>query len=333
MNATNVTENFNNVNVKLADITQQTKGRKTKIVACAIRNSGSGFQLINDSVHEPIGVLSVTNDTSSITINYDFTAKQVISLVAVPDEIMAQNGIVVGGSVGTDFTKLDVYKHFAVSGYITKSGGNTPSYAVNTSISKGVTGATPFDNFTMEISHENCDIPNFPIGFVNAKNGDMSPYISSHGLTTTRVKFKSRPKSQGGLISYNGSVFNITSTIGVSSAVWDAASNSLLITFTETFKNMIPTVSLKTDTSLKAKIYSYGTNTVQIRFYDVAETLITTPSTEMKVIVNASEPGGVDTIPYDGVYLFEKSGYAKMNPNNLTYVGSNFWIYGIFEVE
>lgn len=89
---------------------------------------------------------------------------------------------------------------------------------------------------------------------------------------------------------------------------------------------------MKTDTNLNAKIYSYAGNVFQIRFFDSADTLVTAPSTQMRVVISASEFGGVDTVPLDGVYLFEKSGFAKMNPNNLTYAGSNFWVYGIFEV-
>jgi len=209
--------------------------KRYKIVACVIRNTGSGFELIDDSSHTPIGVTSVTNDTNEITINYDFTASKVGTLIVGCDEIMVANGMSAGASVGLALSKITAYKSYFVNGYITKSGGGIPSYVVNASLSKGVQSATAFDSLTMEVNHDLYDLPNFTTGEAYAKSGDMNAYISSHGLSTTRVKFK----------------------------------NDFV---------------------------------------------------------------GVDVIPNDGVYLFEKAGVSKMNPNDLTYTGSNFWIYGIFEV-
>lgn len=217
-------------------LANQTSGKKIRIVAGAIRNTGAGFALISDSEHEPLGIASVTNDTTKITINYDFTATRVLSLVVTPDEIMADNGIFVGASVGTSLSNIYACKNYYVNGYITKSGGANPAYAVDASLSRGVTAAAQFiDAYTMAITHENCDLPNYVNGRCWAKSGNQNCYISSYGLTSTRVKFKND--------------------------------------FT-----------------------------------------------------------GADVVPADGVYVFEKQGFSKMNPNSLTYTGANFWIYGIFEV-
>lgn len=330
----NYAPRLDDLTAQLAQIATQNSNKKLKFIACAIRNTGSGFQLINDAEHNPIGVTSVTNDTDKIILNYDFTAKEVISLVVTPDEIMAKNGIIVGSSVGTSLSNIHVYKMMAINGYITKSGGSNPVYTVDQSLSRGVASATQFGTDVMNVNHDLCDIPNLYVANVNSRLADMECYVSSYGTNTTRVKFKRKSKSAGGTVSYNGTVFGLTNAVGIQSAVWDSPTNSLIVTFKDSYKNLVPQVSLKTDTNLKAKIYSYDlSNVVQIRFYDSANTLITAPSTEMKVIISAIDPGGTDVVPDDGVYLFEKTAFGKVNPNNLTYPGSNFWIYGVMEVE
>lgn len=210
--------------------------KKYKFICCAIRNTGAGFVLINDSEHEPVGVASIAQDANTITLNYDFVASQVGSLVVVPDEIMAKNGIIAGASVGLALSVITVYKSYFVNAYITKSGGASPAYTINQALSFGVSAVIPYGGGDqMQITHDNYDLPNYTTGRVVAKSGNQNCYISSYGLTITMVKFKND--------------------------------------FT-----------------------------------------------------------GADVIPADGVYLFEKHGFAKMNPADLTYSGSNFWIYGVMEV-
>lgn len=71
-----------------------------KTIACAIRNSGNGWFIINDGAHEPIGVQALSQGATSLTLTHDFTAAKVNTLVVTPDETYAQAGIVAGASVG-----------------------------------------------------------------------------------------------------------------------------------------------------------------------------------------------------------------------------------------
>jgi hypothetical protein len=100
-------------------------GKFYKIVACVIRQpaAGGGWNVINDAGHEPLNVASVTNDTFKITVNYNFTANKVISLVAVPDETFVQSGYSFGASVMTD--RADIYisaVNAPVAGYVRYNG-------------------------------------------------------------------------------------------------------------------------------------------------------------------------------------------------------------------
>jgi hypothetical protein len=78
--------------------------KQYKIVAGVIRNVGNGWELINDTAHEPIHVLSVSNNDLAITINHTFTAKQVVTMTVTPDETFVKDGIKAGASVGLDKT-------------------------------------------------------------------------------------------------------------------------------------------------------------------------------------------------------------------------------------
>jgi hypothetical protein len=332
----NVTTVQDDLDTHKADIANQNSNRKLKFIACAIRNTGSGFALINDAEHEPIGVTSVSNDTTKIVLNYDFTAIQVLSLVVVPDEIMAKNGIIVGGSVGLALTNIYAYKQYSASAKITKSGGDTPSFAVDGTLFNGVTSVASADaGLTMEVTHDICDIPNYKIGSCVSPGLLANPYPTAWTTTTTSFKFLAYPKMFGANVSYNGSSFVRSTNHGVNSAVWNASGNSLDITLSQAFSNLLPSVSPRSACIYIPRIYSYDTATgvIQIRFYDVANTLITAADTYMNVFVQGTESYGKDIIPADGDYYFEKTGYGKMNPNDLTYAGANFWIYGVMEVE
>lgn len=101
--------------------------KKYKIVACVIRQpaSGGGWGLITTSQHAPLNVASVTNDTQSITINYSFVGKNVVSLVAVPDETFVQAGYNFGSSVNVD--KAFIYisaVNTPVAGYVSYNGSS-----------------------------------------------------------------------------------------------------------------------------------------------------------------------------------------------------------------
>lgn len=86
-------------------------------VACVVRNNAGTWALINDTDHEPYNVDSIeTISAGGFKVNYTFTAKQVISLTATPDETYAELGWVAGGSVGTSYSGIVVCgEHTALS--------------------------------------------------------------------------------------------------------------------------------------------------------------------------------------------------------------------------
>lgn len=88
--------------------TAATSGADRLYVGGVIRNAGSGWALINDTEHEPVNIIAVTQTTTYIEITYPVTT-QVVSFNATVDETMLSAGYRVGASVGVSVTRLYIY--------------------------------------------------------------------------------------------------------------------------------------------------------------------------------------------------------------------------------
>jgi hypothetical protein len=71
-----------------------------KIVACILRNAGTGWYVLNDSEHRPIGVETVLQDPNGLTLVFDFVADTINTFLVGPDETFAKAGYSGGASVG-----------------------------------------------------------------------------------------------------------------------------------------------------------------------------------------------------------------------------------------
>ena len=110
--------------LEIPDIVQSLQeaasGNQYRLVAGAIRKSGGEWSLIDDEGHTPSGIVSVTDRGADLRIHYGFTAKKVVSLVAVPDESYAVLGYSFGASVGLDGATIKIMNHRQVNagGYL-----------------------------------------------------------------------------------------------------------------------------------------------------------------------------------------------------------------------
>lgn len=100
-------------------------GRKIKVLAGVLRYSvgTSGWSFISDETHEPLNVSYVTTESNRVNLYYGFTAKKVLSLVAVPDEFFAKQGFFCGASAGTQNASIYFQQAQTIGGYIAYSGG------------------------------------------------------------------------------------------------------------------------------------------------------------------------------------------------------------------
>ncbi|WP_218711557.1 hypothetical protein [Arthrobacter sp. BF1] len=114
-----------------------TNGKKYRIIACTVRNTGSGFQFISDSSHSPIGVASLTTQSETFTLNYSFTAKSVGTLIVTGDEKLSSDGYIFGASVGLTSSVIYGSLPGGASDYVSYNGSAWTSfngYVTNTSM-------------------------------------------------------------------------------------------------------------------------------------------------------------------------------------------------------
>lgn len=72
----------------------------------AIRNTGTGWFVIQDSGHEPINIASLSDQGSALRLTYGPTASKVGTLLITPDETYAQAGYSAGASVGSSYADI-----------------------------------------------------------------------------------------------------------------------------------------------------------------------------------------------------------------------------------
>lgn len=108
-----------------------------------IRNTGTGWALINDSGHTPVNIDTVTSDSSTITVTYTgAAASKVGTFLVVPDETLAQQGFTAGASVAAGSATIylgrtvpsysDYVAYVGAGGWVSSNGVFTPTWdAIN----------------------------------------------------------------------------------------------------------------------------------------------------------------------------------------------------------
>jgi len=159
---------------------QGTSGRAYRVVAGVLRNSGSGWAFLNDSGHRPTNITTVTANSTGITINYGFTGTKVAALLVTPDETFAQDGIVVGASVGLSSSVIKLGRvGKSVSDYVAYNG------SAWTSLAGAFTGLS-FSSGTLTLTHESIT---GATGSVAGRGGIYQPQLGGMSGTTTQVEF------------------------------------------------------------------------------------------------------------------------------------------------
>lgn len=164
-------------------------GRSYRIVSCAIRNSGSGWQVISDAGHEPIGITGVSQDATSITISHAIGATRVIGSALSMDDTLA--GLFdAGASVGLSNSILRLTARDNFSDYISHNGTAWVSLAGRMSVSS-------FSGGTISLTHDNVVLAggNPFVANVTGREGVTGTYryqIGSGGVGNTSTSVSVR---------------------------------------------------------------------------------------------------------------------------------------------
>jgi hypothetical protein len=84
-------------------------GRTYRLVSGTIRNTGTGWALINDTGHRPSGITAVVTHPDHIEIQHPVGAVRVSSFQVTADETYAACGLAVGISAGFDLSNIFLY--------------------------------------------------------------------------------------------------------------------------------------------------------------------------------------------------------------------------------
>ncbi|MFE9309525.1 hypothetical protein ACFYM5_17770 [Streptomyces sp. NPDC006706] len=84
-------------------------GRTYRLISGTIRNTDTGWQLINDSGHRPSGITAVITNADHIEIRHSVGAVRVSSFQVTPDETYAACGLRVGISAGLALSRIYLY--------------------------------------------------------------------------------------------------------------------------------------------------------------------------------------------------------------------------------
>lgn len=313
----------------LSDISNQLGEGKYKIVACVLRNTGSGWYAITDTNHRPINVQSVTVDGLSVKVTYPFTAKKVISLVATPDETLASLGISTGASVTPSYCNIEMTGEF--KGFVDTTNGLS---TVNAYSHWGATVAnTPSGTV---VSHNNIsNSTSYPLiqPFRNSSSAPIPNYniVVQVAGTTSFTVMDYVPVS--GYFSYNGSSW-VFSSAALNSA-FSASFSGGVLTVTGPFTGNIYNINAISRSEVY-RVVSDGVtdNSFKLKFVNNAGVVATTPDTNMKFFFStAGLMPASEITTTNGVRFHFNRGQCRIDPNNFSSASGNIWVYGLFEVD
>lgn len=166
-------------------------GKRHKMIAGVIRNSGSGWEfIVNDQHAGDMNCTGIGTLNGDIKVTYySATGGKVVSVVICPDETLTSLGYTIGTSVAASYFIASIYrrKPDAVSGTIGYSGG---AFSVGNN-ANGVTGVNwDSTNSRLQITHS--QITDGTSSVINAQSyryGTAIPRVYSVSATSVTLEF------------------------------------------------------------------------------------------------------------------------------------------------
>lgn len=289
-------------------------GKKFQLSTCAIRNTGTGWQLINDAVHTPTGFTGITELAGGqLRIDHNFGATAVSSMVITPDETFSKLGLEAGASVGLNSSDITITGDldFTVD---TSTGVVTAKSFWGSDISASVTtGACTIDH------PESSEAATFsPVG-----TGDNSEILVSYSSTQTILFGAS---SLEGRINYNGSTWVYTGDLNTAPTM--VFSSGGLEVSHQLTSGRFPQLTPKS-ASYRSYIGNSDRDSFRVLFYNSNGVQITSPDVQMDFFFK--KDARVRSNHLKGVYSV-KAGRAQVKAQNLSSSTGNFWIMALHEI-
>lgn len=309
-----------------------------KVLACVIRQDGAGnWAAINDSVHAPLNVLSITQDATQIRVNYAFTAAKIKTFIVTVDDVLNKLPYVFGGDVGTSYANILIGQYVVqdpVSGLVLSGAGNTLT-AVNgpSTPSNGITSMS-HTNGVITINHDAVSAPYITPTVVNHGDPKYDAVVSSVSTTQTQLTLRRRGRAKVAFLNVVSNVFSVdvTSDVGYSISSWTGGDLRINTPSIDGWDYNVECSAL----GVLASVYSVAATTMFIKFYDVVANVQLTTVPNCFITITRTDAGALPAglVAGDvGFYFSRPKGYAGLpvNPSTIMPVGNNIWVYGLFD--
>lgn len=317
-------------------------GRKGTIIAGVVRNTGSGWGIIDDIDHKPYNISEVSENISMkcLEITYPRGSK-VGSLIATPDETFGINGLVCGTSVGRDFSRIFCYADLV--GFIKGDG----TVEVNSSLFRNTIVATKLPDesgFKLSYDGNGSADKSIPITSIYSDTTNVAILgnndIRCRGISNTEFEIRAYCDFQG-LIKCDGTNFILESNcLGNTTFEWSQSMGTLIVTHIpatgEDYTrfntlNLTPFLNDSTSEIIYPVVILAERNKFRVGFYNKTGTRITgVPLKNMSFSFFKPDFKVPCKISKSSIVYFNV-GKTIVRPSNMISNNGNLWIYGIQE--
>ncbi|MEV8029277.1 hypothetical protein [Cellulosimicrobium funkei] len=159
-------------------------GRVYDVIAGVLRNTGSGWEYLDDGGHQPTNIAAVSSSSTAVTIDFGVSGSKVASLIVGTDETLSRQGVLAGASVGLSSAAIWITQVTSqtISDYVSYNGSAWQS-------ASGVFTDFAFASGTLTLTH--AAVPGTG-GAVAPRAGGSAAYdalLGSLGPTTTQVEW------------------------------------------------------------------------------------------------------------------------------------------------
>lgn len=310
------------------------RNTRLRILIGVIRNTGTGWSYVDDTGHSPTGFNKNTISVVSgrIQVPYLFNASKVGTLIAVPDETLAAQGLLAGASVGTSLANIALGANLR---FLINTTDNTFSAPA---VFNGLLSAS-YSGGTTTVTHPAAVANLPPVVTQLRKTGGTVGALPAAGYNATQT-FIEHNTDMGGLATYSGGTWSTTTEMDtVRTAItytWDATNGKLDVTHPNCTNAYDVQLTARGSASgyLTPRISAVGgsinRNVFGVEFFDASGTKVTTQSDQMNFAWR--RPGQVKSnINSGGLYSVDR-GFVELDASQFVSATGNLWLFGVMEV-
>ncbi|MCH9735547.1 MAG: hypothetical protein K0U78_13510 [Actinomycetia bacterium] len=320
-------------------------GKRYQIVDCVIRQTapGEGWEFIDDAGHSPTGVSSIAVDGSgNLLLGFSFTAAKVGSLVAVPDEFYAAQGMIIGASVGVSTATIKGVADMSalvtpISVAFTGSLGFADDVTVDHDAASGAVSFTHAPTYAFG----NSTGQSISVEMVDVAGNHAGGGVTINDLTASGFVVQRITPCAGAVTMLSGAASVSSLGAGVS-ASWNATDTCVDVVHPEAVSldntpvvgPMIRNPDTDTPYTYLAEFTSSAT-TIKVHVYTPDGTKITDPLNN-SIRFSFYRPNLLLNRPLssaDGTRFAVLRKNVPLNFDNVFANSGNIWIHGVFEVS